>query len=399
MPSDRSDIQTGARLLDFRRPASLDQTDPLEAGLAEGPDTIIHVAATRWDFVKLAPIVTALDRRGAFRQVIVHAGVSSYIPDELGLPTADHALGIADGSHALRTAAILAAFERVLLEECPVAVVVIGDTDAALAGALGAAKLSIPVAHVESGLRSGDWSVPEEVNRVITDRLSDVLFAHSPEGLENLVADGIGEQQVHQVGSTLIDSLRRHERQARTRAAWLSVGVHHSEYVLVSLERPDNLARSDRLAEIAAALVQLAEHGPVVFPVDARTRGLLGSLLPALEEAGVHCIEPMGYLDTLSLASGAGAIVTDSGEVQEEAAALGVCCFTFRAFTERPVTVARGTNVLLGSEPATIAAVRASPFPPTPCVIPLWDGSAGKRIAEVLVSQYALLSAPAVEAR
>jgi UDP-N-acetylglucosamine 2-epimerase (non-hydrolysing) len=346
----------------------------------------------------MAPIVAALQKRGSFRQVIVHTGqhydarLSDEVLADLDFPPVDRFLNVGSGSHGEQTAKVIAAFEPVLLEERPVAVVVAGDVNSTLACALVAAKLGISVAHVESGLRSGDWSMPEEVNRVLTDGLSDILFTHSPEGEENLIAEGIGPGRVHYVGNTMIDSLRRAERRARERAVWTTIGVEEREYVLVTLHRPSNVDAPEQLARIVEGLLELAGRHPVVFPIHPRTRArLAGSgALERMELAGVRCIEPQGYLDFLSLQAGAGAILTDSGGVQEEASALGVACFTLRPNTERPVTISHGTNVLLGDDPATIAQVAPSPWGPTPSAIPLWDGHAAERVAEALVANYAV---------
>jgi UDP-N-acetylglucosamine 2-epimerase (non-hydrolysing) len=310
---------------------------------------------------------------------------------DLEFPEPDIFLGVGSGTHGAQTARALEAFERVLLDEPPDLVCVGGDVNSSLAVALAAAKLGIPIAHVEAGLRSFDWTMPEEINRVLTDRLSDVLLTHSPEALDNLVREGIDPARVHYVGNTMIDSLRRCEKRARARAAFRDLGLSARTYVLATFHRPSNVDDPIRLARIAGALIALAGHCPVVFPVHPRTRARLESSghLQRLEEAGVRCIEPVGYLEFLSLQSGAGAIVTDSGGIQEEASALGVACHTFRPNTERPVTLTHGTNRLMGEDPAEIAAIRPSPDGPTPCAIPLWDGHAGRRTADVLLNLYA----------
>ncbi len=233
--------------------------------------------------------------------------------------------------------------------------------------------------------------MPEEINRVLTDRLSDILFTHSPEAIENLRAEGVVEGRIHHVGNTMIDSLRRSERLARQRRAWEAAGVERAKYALVTLHRPSNVDDHDRLMRIVDALVGLAERFPVVFPIHPRTRGRLGDEgVARLEQAGARCIAPMGYLDFLSLQSGAGAVVTDSGGVQEETSALGVRCYTFRPGTERPITLTHGTNVLLGDDPAALEKVRLATWDPTPSAIPLWDGHAGERVADVLVTNYAI---------
>ena len=368
---------------------------------------LVHVIGARPNFVKMAPVVAALDRMDAFHQRIVHTGqhydarMSEDILADLDFPPADHFLGVGSGPHGEQTAKVLAGFEKILFEERPDAVVVAGDVNSTLACALAASKLGIPVAHLEAGLRSGDWSMPEEVNRVLTDRLSDVLLTHSPEALDNLVAEGIGPERVHYVGNTMIDSLRRCERRARERAVHATLGLREHGYVLVTFHRPGNVDDPDRLTRIITELVHLSYRTPVVFPIHPRTRARLEASgeLAQLETAGVHCIDPVGYLDFLSLQASAGAILTDSGGVQEEAAALGIPCFTFRPNTERPVTLTHGTNVLLGPDPAALTVARPSGWEPTPAAIPLWDGHAAERVADALVANYTLSPAARVEDR
>jgi UDP-N-acetylglucosamine 2-epimerase (non-hydrolysing) len=367
-------------------------------------DAIVHAVGARPNFVKMAPLVEALRRRGATRQVVVHTGqhydrrMSDEILDDLGFPAPDHSLGVGSGPHGEQTGKVLIAFEQILLDHDPALVVVAGDVNSTLACALAAAKLGIPVAHLESGLRSGDWSMPEEINRVLTDRLSDLLLTHSPEAEENLRREGVDTGRVRYVGNTMIDSLRRFEASARERAGWSQYGVEAGGYVLVTLHRPSNVDAPAQLAAIVDALCALAAEAPVVFPVHPRTRARLaaGAQLERLEAAGVRCTEPVGYLDFLSLQAGAGAIATDSGGVQEEAAALGVPCYTLRTSTERPVTISHGTNVLLGDDPARLLDVRLARRPPAPCAIPLWDGHAGERAADAVLTAFpAVAQAPA----
>jgi UDP-N-acetylglucosamine 2-epimerase (non-hydrolysing) len=367
--------------------------------------TIVHAVGARPNFVKMAPLVDALRRREVGRHVVVHTGqhydrrMSEEILEDLAFPTPDYSLGVGSGTHGEQTGKVLIEFERILIERRPELVVVAGDVNSTLACALAAAKLHIPVVHLEAGLRSGDWTMPEEVNRVLTDRLSDLLLTHSPEAEENLALEGVDTSRVRYVGNTMIDSLRRFEGVARDRAAWSRHGVEQREYLLVTLHRPSNVDEPARLAGIVDALCTLAAQAPVVFPVHPRTRARLaaGSDLDRLEAAGVRCTEPVGYLDFLSLQAGAGTIVTDSGGVQEEASALGVPCYTLRANTERPVTISHGTNVLLGDDPSTLLSVRLSRRPPTPCVVPLWDGHAAERAADAIVDAFPVL-APATTA-
>ena len=356
----------------------------------------MHVIGTRPNFVKMAPIVAALAVTEAFRQVIVHTGqhydaqLSDEVLADLEFPACDHFLEVGSGSHGEQTAKILARFERVLVDERPEAVVVAGDVNSTLACALAAAKLGIPVAHVESGLRSGDWSMPEEINRVLTDRLADLLFTHSPEALANLLVEGVDGNRVHYVGNTMIDSLRRNEDRARRRAIWHDLHLTAGEYLLVTLHRPSNVDEPAQLRRIVTALRALAASTAIVFPIHPRTQERLEQLdcLEQLQAAGVSCVAPLGYLDFLSLQLGAGAVLTDSGGVQEEASALGVPCFTFRPNTERPVTLSQGTNTLVGDDAAVITGLSRDVWEQRQTTIPLWDGAAGERVAQVLVSSF-----------
>jgi UDP-N-acetylglucosamine 2-epimerase (non-hydrolysing) len=368
--------------------------------------TVVYAVGARPNFIKMAPVVEAVGRRGLFRQLVVHTGqhyderMSAEILTDLGFPKPDRFLGVGSGSHAEQTGFTLIAFERVLLEERPDLVVVSGDVNATLACSLAASKLGIPIAHVESGLRSRDWTMPEEQNRVLTDRLSDLLFTHSPEANENLRAEGIAAEKIHYVGNTMIDTLRRLEREARSRRVWAALGVEENAYALVTLHRPSNVDDEESLQAVVEALAELGKHTPVLFPVHPRTRARLVTLggIERLERAGVACLEPLGYLDFLSLESGAGLIVTDSGGLQEEAAALGVPCYTLRANTERPITISQGTNTLIGDDPTAIAALRLSGEPPAPCAIPLWDGHAAERAADVIAAAFGSVGAIATTA-
>jgi UDP-N-acetylglucosamine 2-epimerase (non-hydrolysing) len=344
----------------------------------------------------MAPVIHALARRPEVDQHVLHTGqhYDSRMSDEmlldLGFPEPDEFLGIGSGSHGQQTARALEASERALQHQRPDLVCVGGDVNSTLAVALAAAKLGMPVAHVEAGLRSFDWTMPEEINRVLTDRLSELLFVHSPEAPANLAREGIDADRIHAVGNTMIDSLRRLERKASLRRPWETLGVDRGTYVLVTLHRPSNVDDPEQLRGIVAALCELAQSVPVVFPVHPRTMERLdrGSLSPFLRDAGVRCVEPVAYLDFLGLEIGAGAVVTDSGGVQEETSALGVPCFTLRPNTERPVTIDEGTNTLLGVDPAPIAAIRPHLLERRQAEIDGWDGKAGERIADVIVATY-----------
>jgi UDP-N-acetylglucosamine 2-epimerase (non-hydrolysing) len=365
---------------------------------------VVHVVGARPNFVKMAPVITALGAYAHIRQRVIHTGqhydvgLSANILADLDLRPPDVFLGVGSGSHGAQTARTLEGVERVLLEGPPSLVCVAGDVNSTLAGALAAAKLGIPIAHVEAGLRSFDWTMPEEINRVLTDRLSDLLFTHSEECLDNLTAEGIPAERVHFVGNTMIDSLRRIQPDAERRRPWIAAGVPRGAYVLVTLHRPTNVDDPARLAPICAALAALAETTPVVFPLHPRTRAQLEGegLFDGLVRAGVRCLAPAGYLDFVGLEIGAGAVLTDSGGVQEETSALGVPCYTLRANTERPVTLRAGTNTLLGDDPAAIGDIRVRRFTPRRAPIAGWDGDAGARVATVLAGVLAPAAAEAM---
>jgi UDP-N-acetylglucosamine 2-epimerase (non-hydrolysing) len=358
--------------------------------------TIAFVVGTRPNFVKAAPVIEALDADERIEQLVVHTGqhydaaLSDEILKDLGFPTPDRFLGIGSGTHAEQTGKTLIEVERVLRAERPDLVVVSGDVNATLAAALAAAKLLIPLAHIESGLRSRDWTMPEEINRVLTDRLCEILFTHSPEAADNLALEGVDPSRVHYVGNTMIDSLRRFEDAARAAETWARVGVEPGQYALVTLHRPSNVDDPARLGAIVEALAELASNVAVVFPIHPRTRERLdvdGSIA-RLARAGVRCLDPLGYLDFLSLELAAGAVLTDSGGIQEETSALGVACYTLRPNTERPITLTEGTNTLLGDDPLAIASIGLTPpIPPPP--IHLWDGHAGQRAAAILAAAVA----------
>ena len=352
---------------------------------------IVYVVGTRPNFVKTAPVIAALrERHPDGRHAIVHTGqhydrlMSEVFLEELGVPAPDHMLEVGSGSHAAQTARTMERLEPVLLEERPDLVMVPGDVNSTLAAALTAVKMGIPVAHVESGLRSFDMTMPEEVNRIVADRFAKWLFLHSDEASENLRAEGIADERMHMVGNTMIDSLVALEDRIRAAGSAARLGVEPGSYALVTLHRPA-LVDGPLLGETVTQLTALAQQMPVVFPVHPRTRKMMEGLEP--DTPGLHLIDPLGYIDFLSLVADAGAVLTDSGGIQEETTYLGIPCFTLRDNTERPVTIRAGTNTLLGLDPSAIAdipaalAERTSDRPEPP---PLWDGKASERVADVL---------------
>lgn len=349
----------------------------------------VLVAGARPNFVKVKPVLDALEGRDA-SVILVHTGqhydqsMSKVLFDDLGLRRPDHHLGVGSGSHADQTARVMTAFEPLLARIEPEAVVVFGDVNSTLASAITTAKCGLLVAHVEAGLRSRDWSMPEEVNRVVTDRVSDYLFAPSPDASENLRSEGCRHDQIHLVGNVMIDSLFANLERARARPILDELGLAPKRYGLVTLHRPGNVDDPSTLTDLFQALGVVTEDCPLVFPIHPRTRMRLErSQVPD----GLRLVEPMGYLDFLALEDSAKLVITDSGGVQEETTVLGVPCLTVRDSTERPITISEGTNRLVGRDRHRIvAAARDALAGRVPARRPqLWDGRAAPRIAEVLV--------------
>ena len=360
------------------------------------PQTIALVVAARPNFMKVAPVYRALQRLAPdLELLLIDTGqhydeeMSRVFVVQLGLPEPDVFLEVGSGRHGEQTARALIAVENVLLERTPDLVVVAGDVNSTLAAALAAVKLRIPVAHIESGLRSFDEAMPEEHNRKLTDHLSTILLAHSASAIENLTSEGIDAGRVHLVGNTMIDSLLEHLPQALEGEPWRTYGFEGDDFALVTLHRPSLVDDARLLAETMAALRELAREIPVVFPLHPRTRARIAALGANAEEGeGVTLTEPLGYLPFLGLQARARLVLTDSGGVQEETSALGTPCFTLRDSTERPVTLTHGTNVLIGARPEAIAGIAGRARRPRDVPrIPLWDGHAGERSADVLVSQ------------
>ena len=352
---------------------------------------VVHVVGARPNYMKVAPVYAELERRGRVEQRLIHTGqhydaaVKDVFFAELPLPTPHVQLEVGSGSHGEQTARALAGLEQVFADLRPDLVLVPGDVNSTLAGALAAVKLGIPVCHLESGLRSFDWAMPEEHNRRIADHLSSLLLTHSREAEENLEREGIAGDHVVLVGNTMIDALVANVRKARRLAVWRRLGLRAGAYVLVTLHRPALVDVPELLARTMTALESVARELPVVFPVHPRTLARLHDLGRA-DNRRVLLLEPQPYRRFLSLEAGAAAVVTDSGGVQEETTALGVPCFTLRDNTERPVTVTDGTNTVLGLEPERIADLPRllEERPSVRRVPPLWDGRAGARAADAI---------------
>ena len=347
---------------------------------------LIHIVGARPNFIKAAPVIAALADAGVEQQVI-HTGqhydraMSDVFFDQLGLPQPDINLGVGSGSHGEQTAALLVALEAAFLEQCPDRVIVYGDVNSTLAAALVCAKLLIPVAHVEAGLRSFDRTMPEEVNRRVTDLLCDPLYVTAPEGEQNLAAEGVSGTRVVFVGNPMIDTLLRHLDRFQPEPLMAELGIS-APYGVATLHRPANVDTPEAAAVLVGALRDATERLPLVLPLHPRGRAILAAA--GLEEVpGLTVIEPLGYIEFISLVRGAAAVITDSGGIQEETTVLDVPCLTLRPNTERPITLTAGTNRLV--TPATLgsaldgalagAQARLGAGPPG------WDGHAGERIA------------------
>jgi UDP-N-acetylglucosamine 2-epimerase (non-hydrolysing) len=355
----------------------------------------LHVVGARPNFMKAAPVIDALKKYPHVSQLLVHTGqhydqnMSDIFFKELGLPEPDLNLEVGSGSHALQTAEIMTRFEPILLAERPDWVLVYGDVNSTVATALVATKRHIPVAHVEAGLRSFDRTMPEEINRLLTDQIADLLFTPSADGDENLLREGIAPQKIHLVGNVMIDTLLRLLPQAERRWPALQAVHNLSEYGLVTLHRPSNVDNPAMLPQIMTALHNISREIPLLFPMHPRTRQRLDQLQLTIDEARLTIIPPIGYLDFLALQQNARLIITDSGGIQEESTYLGVPCLTVRQNTERPITITHGTNQLIGQDMALLqtkvteilGGAAKQGHPP-----PLWDGRAGERIAAVITN-------------
>jgi UDP-N-acetylglucosamine 2-epimerase (non-hydrolysing) len=348
---------------------------------------VVHVVGARPNYMKVAPVYAELERRGQVDQRLIHTGqhydrsVRDVFFAELPLPEPHAQLHVGSGSHAQQTARALAELERVFVELAPDLVVLPGDVNSTLAGALAAVKLGIPACHLEAGLRSFDWAMPEEHNRKVADHLSTLLLTHSEDANENLRREGIPDDLVALVGNTMVDTLLANVEEARALAVWESYGVERRDYLLVTLHRPALVDSVDLLAGAMRALDDLSAELPILFPVHPRTRQRLLDL--GYAGGRVRLLSPLGYTEFLSLECGAAGVITDSGGVQEETTALGIPCFTLRDNTERPVTVTHGTNVVLGLDPYRLSEIPAMlERPQAGLVPPLWDGLAGVRAAD-----------------
>ena len=360
---------------------------------------VLNIVGARPNFMKIAPIYAEMKRRSEdFEPLIVHTGqhydaaMSDSFFDDLGLPKPDVYLGVGSASHAVQTAKIMTEFEPVLLAHKPDWVLVVGDVNSTIACALVCAKLGVKVAHVEAGLRSRDRTMPEEINRILTDSISDLLLTPSTDADENLKAEGIAPEKIRFVGNVMIDSLLHHLSLAEKSAVRETLGLKEKEYAVLTLHRPSNVDGRETFSGILEALLNISKEIPIVFPVHPRTKAKIAEFgfAEQIENSDLKLIEPLGYLDFLRLYSGARMVLTDSGGLQEETTVLGIPCLTLRENTERPITIEMGTNKLVGTSKEKIAAAAFSilqkdPSGSSPKIPPLWDGKTAARICDALL--------------
>ncbi len=357
---------------------------------------VLNVVGARPNLMKIAPLVEEMARHPGVRQRLLHTGqhyddkMSQVFFDQLDIPRPDVYLGVGSGSHAEQTAHVMVEFERVLLDDRPDVVVVVGDVNSTLACAITAAKLWVPVAHVEAGLRSGDRRMPEEINRIVTDAISDLLLTTSRDAVDNLLHEGIPAEKIHFVGNVMIDTLNRHRAHAARLGTPAGFGLTPHGYALLTLHRPSNVDDPAVFSAILDALTEIQADLPILFPAHPRTVARLREFgfQPHLDAAPhLRLVEPLGYLEFLDLMIHARLVLTDSGGIQEETTILGVPCLTLRENTERPITVSEGTNTLVGVDRALIvdqARRILSGAGKTGRIPELWDGHAAARIVDIL---------------
>ena len=359
---------------------------------------IIGVVGARPNFMKMAPIVRAAAAHDGLEIKLCHTGqhydhnMSKVFFEDLELPRPDIYLGVGSGSHAAQTATIMTEFEKVLYDEKPDLVMVVGDVNSTIACSLDCAKLLIPVAHVEAGLRSFDREMPEEINRMVTDILSDLLFTTSPEAEPNLIREGVDAGKIHFTGNVMIDSLNFYLPKAEACDVLERLELEPQGYGLVTLHRPSNVDDPEVFRGILDAMGEAGRRVPLLWPVHPRTRKMIETFGIDTEALGIRLVEPQGYLDFQRLMKDARIVLTDSGGIQEETTVLGVPCLTLRENTERPITCDIGTNVLVGTDPDAIRAAIVDAFEGEPKpheVPPLWDGHAAERILQVCLDWHA----------
>ncbi|MDQ6986484.1 MAG: UDP-N-acetylglucosamine 2-epimerase (non-hydrolyzing) [Mariprofundaceae bacterium] len=361
---------------------------------------ILLVAGARPNFMKIAPMIRAMKSCEGLNWSLVHTGqhydfeMSQSFFEDLEIPRPDYFLNVGSGSHAAQTASTMVEFEQVCLEANPDVVVVVGDVNSTLACSIVAKKLGISVAHVEAGLRSFDLTMPEEINRMVTDAISDFFFVTEQSGVDNLLREGKAEENIHFVGHVMIDNLlyqvSKLEDAPASDFVYADLKQELGEYIFLTLHRPSNVDCREVLAGLVQAVNHIAEQTPVVFPVHPRTRKMIDKFKLNFSEH-VHCLPPLGFKEALYLWKDAQLVLTDSGSLQEETTALGVPCITLRENTERPITCEVGTNQLVGNDPEKICSAVADILgndAPVGHIPPLWDGKASERIAQVLAEAF-----------
>ena len=352
---------------------------------------VISVVGARPNFMKMMPVISGLNKLN-IPNLLIHTGqhydenMSKVFFRDLRIPDPDISLGVGSGSHAEITAKIMIKFEKVCLKNNPRLVIVAGDVNSTLACALAAKKLNIPIAHVESGLRSYDQEMPEEINRILTDRISDILFVTEESGIEHSLNEGIAREKIHFVGNCMIDSVKKFLPAALEQKPWYKYALAEHDYTLITLHRPSNVDSTENINNIARMLNEMSKSSKLVFPVHPRTKSRLDQSGQKLD-GNILTLAPLPYLEFLGLMAKARLVITDSGGIQEETTYLGVQCITFRENTERPVTVDLGTNQLAGTDPTAVlntynkimnGEIKKGTIPPK------WDGNAGTRVAKII---------------
>ncbi len=359
---------------------------------------ILNIVGARPNFMKIAPIVREMKRRSEeFEPLIVHTGqhydaaMSDSFFVDLGIPKPDFHLEIGSASHAVQTAKIMIAFEPIVLAEKPDWVLVVGDVNSTIACALVCAKLGVKIAHVEAGLRSRDRTMPEEINRILTDSISDLLLTTSQDADENLKHEGVTDDKIKFVGNVMIDSLFYNLEKAKALNVREDLNLKDKDYAVLTLHRPSNVDEKDVFSGLLDALISIGEQLPIIFPVHPRTKANIEKFgfAEQVANSNIKLIEPLGYLDFMNLYSGAKLVLTDSGGLQEETTALGIPCLTLRENTERPITIELGTNILVGTNPQKIKQAAHSILENSSIkdrkIPPLWDGHAAERICDALI--------------
>jgi UDP-N-acetylglucosamine 2-epimerase (non-hydrolysing) len=354
------------------------------------------IAGARPNFMKIAPIIREIKNRqnsGAnitFR--LIHTGqhydknMSQTFFDELGIPEPDINLGAGGGSQAEQTSKIMIEYEKVLIESAPDLCIVVGDVTSTLACSVTAKKMGVKVAHVEAGIRSGDWTMPEEINRVVTDRITDFFFTTTDIANQNLLKEGVPEENIFLVGNTMIDTLLANEDKFSKPGLWNSFGLEKGRYFVMTLHRPANVDEQIKLKKLIDNVVQASGGESIVFPVHPRTRNILDDL--DINHKSLHLVEPLGYLEFIYIVKHARAVITDSGGITEETTVLGVPCLTLRDNTERPETVAAGTNELIGTDPEAVKPAMEHLMNGNwkkGRVPAMWDGKTAERIVDALL--------------